>query len=875
MQGVRILLKWWRNWWQSYEKKRLPDYVWNADTLTFWRERIILSLCFVNTVLCPFVLIPALFLCAHLGLWDIFVLDILTYVTGVFVLFSRRLALKTRVLIICTIFYILGTTLLLKSGPVGEGYLFLFGASLLGGSMIGLRAGIVSLWINCLIFFSLTLHIILIEPDWFVPDDRFILRWGVKTFSFLILNSIMTVATALMLREMESALSNEKEYGLVLSESEERYRLLADNVTDVIWTLNLDRTFTYVSPSALSLRGFTASETRNQSIEQILTPPSLKEAEALLEKEWRKILKCTFKTIVLEHEFTCRDGSTVWGESTISAIYGDDGGFKEILGVTRNIQDRRKTEEALRESEHKYRFLAENANDVIWTSDTRLMKTYISPSVEKLRGFTPEEALMLKPEEVLTEESMLRASTILIAELAKEERGEAISNHVIIDTEYYCKDGSTVWVENCVSPMRDISGSLSGMFGISRDITDRRRAEEELKKSEGRLRAIFEAAENVSFVITGANFPDITILEASSGTEKIFGYNRQEIIGSSLYSLHMNEDIAIVNKAYKNIAEGRDSLTEEMTLVRRSGEHFPAIISTYPLITGEGGIYSVLCVCIDISEQKKLEKRIIQSEKMAALGGLVAGLVHEISTPIGVALTSASFLRDKTERYSQQYAAGGHDVEQEKKYLRLADESSRMILANIDRTVEMVNSFKQVAVDQTSGAIRTFFLKSYLDEILMSLQPQIKNAICSINVSCPEDILLKSYPGAFYQIVSNFIVNSVIHGFQDNYDGAVEITVCSDGDEIIMSYRDNGNGVERDNIDKIFDPFFTTRRNRGGSGLGLHIVYNIVTQRLGGQISCESEPGAGVHFRINIPMVSIIAPVQSEYDEKKLIPIAG
>ncbi len=278
------------------------------------------------------------------------------------------------------------------------------------------------------------------------------------------------------------------------------------------------------------------------------------------------------------------------------------------------------------------------------------------------------------------------------------------------------------------------------------------------------------------------------------------------------------------------------------------------MFSTYPLFDKNGHINAVLSVSIDVSEQKKFEKQIIQSEKMAALGGLVAGMVHEISTPLGVALTSASFLQDKTNAYAKQNATGNMNILNSDKFVGSAVEASNMVLLNISRAVDLVNSFKQVAVDQTGEIVRSFNLKKYLDDIIFSLQPQIKKSGHAISVNCPDDFMLESYPGAFYQIVSNLVMNSLIHGFKDSLKGLIKINISINERNLFFTYEDNGKGIAPENTGRIFDPFFTTRRNQGGTGLGLHIVYNIVTQRLSGQIHCDDHQGQGALFKIRIPL---------------------
>lgn len=251
---------------------------------------------------------------------------------------------------------------------------------------------------------------------------------------------------------------------------------------------------------------------------------------------------------------------------------------------------------------------------------------------------------------------------------------------------------------------------------------------------------------------------------------------------------------------------------------------------------------------------KKTQKQLVQSEKMAALGGLVAGVAHEINTPVGVGVTAISHLEMRTQELAAKYAEGNlarSDLEQ---YLQTAKESSAMILTNLNRAANLIRSFKQVAVDQSVEEKRRFNLKEYLNDILLSLRPQLRKTGHHILINCPDDIEIISYPGVFSQIVSNFIMNSLIHGFEHCKKGEITLDLSVDNTSLHFKYSDNGKGMERKHLSKIFDPFFTTKRTQSGTGLGMHIVYNLITQQLHGIISCESVPGKGTTFYIDIPI---------------------
>jgi PAS domain S-box-containing protein len=251
---------------------------------------------------------------------------------------------------------------------------------------------------------------------------------------------------------------------------------------------------------------------------------------------------------------------------------------------------------------------------------------------------------------------------------------------------------------------------------------------------------------------------------------------------------------------------------------------------------------------------QKTQDQLVQSEKMAALGVLVAGIAHEINTPIGIGVTAASHLGDQTREIAQHYHEHKMKRSDLEHYLNTAREAAGILLTNLQRAADLVHSFKQVAVDQASGKKRRFKLKSYIDDVLVSLHPKLKKTSHTIIVTCPEDLELESYPGAFSQILTNFIMNSLIHGFTPGILGKIELHIHAEQGVLRIRYSDNGKGMSKQERSRIFEPFYTTKRGQGGTGLGLHIVYNLVTQRLNGSITCESTPGEGTTFMIQIPI---------------------
>jgi len=202
---------------------------------------------------------------------------------------------------------------------------------------------------------------------------------------------------------------------------------------------------------------------------------------------------------------------------------------------------------------------------------------------------------------------------------------------------------------------------------------------------------------------------------------------------------------------------------------------------------------------------------------------------------------------------AEHYKANKISRSEFKEYLNAANQSAQLILSNMERTASMVQSFKQVSVDQSTEQQRTFNLKEYTQDVIRSLYPRLKGKKIKINLDMNDQLELNSYPGAFSQIITNLVINSIIHGFTDKDSGNISIATRQEDKNLLLEYSDDGRGIAKENLERIFDPFFTTNK-KIGTGLGLHIVYNIVNQKLNGSISCSSEKEKGVSFRMKIPV---------------------
>ncbi|MFZ6861881.1 GAF domain-containing sensor histidine kinase [Undibacterium sp. Ji67W] len=260
---------------------------------------------------------------------------------------------------------------------------------------------------------------------------------------------------------------------------------------------------------------------------------------------------------------------------------------------------------------------------------------------------------------------------------------------------------------------------------------------------------------------------------------------------------------------------------------------------------------------------KSAQTELIGQEKLASLGRLVAGIAHEINTPLGICVTATSHIVEELNFIKKDFAEGTLKKNGLVEFFDILDQALRITTTNIQRGADLVKSFKQVAVDQSSESLREFDMREYLEEVLFSLQPKLKGKKFNVTLECPKGLKMKTYPGAVSQIITNLITNSLLHGFEGRDSGQMKIQVAKDDenvDYVVINYQDDGKGMTSTELEKLFEPFYTTKRGNGGSGLGAHIVYNLVTGPLAGQVKVHSEPDQGLQYLMKFPQHRIIQP---------------
>jgi signal transduction histidine kinase len=251
------------------------------------------------------------------------------------------------------------------------------------------------------------------------------------------------------------------------------------------------------------------------------------------------------------------------------------------------------------------------------------------------------------------------------------------------------------------------------------------------------------------------------------------------------------------------------------------------------------------------------QRSLIEAEKFAALGGLVAGVAHEVNNPVGISLTVASTFARRCAQFSDEIRDGAVRRSKLEEFIAGSHEAAKQLVTNLNRAADLIQSFKQVAVDRSDAERRVFNLREATEQMMVSLRPALKHSLVWLSVDVPEEISLKSYPGPYGQVLTNLVLNALTHAFPDKRAGTLRLSARKLGtDQVEIEFADDGVGMSEEVQRRAFEPFFTTRRNRGGTGLGLHIVYNLVTRRLGGSLRLESQPGHGTVFRIRLPMTA-------------------
>jgi len=403
---------------------------------------------------------------------------------------------------------------------------------------------------------------------------------------------------------------------------------------------------------------------------------------------------------------------------------------------------------------------------------------------------------------------------------------------------------------------------------------------DEIQINEEKYRSLVENVDDMIYSLSA----DGEFISMNQSFEHALGVEAGSLIGKNyldIFTTDKNKEFW--KNKFVEVLMKKEKIKFEFEYVTGTGARVVISVNMIPQLDSEGVVQTILGTNTDITELIKAEeeiKRLLEAEKkelealveqrtnelkvtmkelldrerLASLGSLVAGIAHEINTPLGVAVTASSYMESVNASTFTKLREGSLSKQALVEYMGGIEESSEIINTNLYRASELIRSFKEISVNQSIETLTNFNIYDYIQDVKLALKHEYKNTEHRFYVICEETLEIKSYPGAISQILTNLIMNSLTHGFSDDVPGLITIRAHVTDESLILEYEDDGVGITKENLTRIFDPFFTTNRKKGGSGLGLNIVYNLVTGRLNGKIQCESVVNEGVKFSIKVPL---------------------
>jgi len=556
------------------------------------------------------------------------------------------------------------------------------------------------------------------------------------------------------------------------------------------------------------------------------------------------------------------------------------------LLVCRDITERKRTESALRQSEARLNEAQHLARLGSWEFDMVTDEYIMSDESLRIHELTSLTGRVPRT----TVAALIHPDDLVVV---RQHRAQALADlgTFSVEMRLVFSGGRLKHVHLRGAVQGDARGNPIRVSGTIQDITEQKLAEQalrslnetleqrvrdrtyELEQQSAFIEAIIDTAEALIFVIdTHGRF-----VRFNGACERLTGYRFDELRDQPFWA-HVvpPERRETAQRQYENeTAPDQLPRTLEVEWLTRDGQRRLIAWNNAMLTDESGRLQYMIGTGIDITERKSAElalieanqnlsrtiatlrdtqSQLVQSEKMASLGALVAGISHEINTPIGIGVTSATTLQEEFKMLSRAFDGGTLKRSSLERFIAHGLNGCDILVNNLLRAAELIRSFKQVAVDQSSDEWRHLNLHDYIDEIILSLKPRFKgSAVQVFNVS-NRHLTIRTHPGAIYQILSNLLLNALIHAFELRQPGTIRISAEQVGEAIQLDLADDGKGISPEIEDRIFDPFFTTRRGAGGSGLGLHIVYNLVAGTLGGVIHLAKKEGPGTTFRIRFPL---------------------
>jgi len=649
----------------------------------------------------------------------------------------------------------------------------------------------------------------------------------------------------------------------LLAENEKRYRLIVENMQDLVWTMDFNMRYTFASPSFPQLTGYTLEEINQVHFSKLMTAESAALVEKIIAQDfeeadlWRP--KNPAVSRVVEIELIRKDGRHIWIELKASFQRDDEGNPIGLIGVARDVTDRKKAEKLLEESEKHYRLIVENVSDIILTIDFNFNLIFISNPTRLIAGYTFDEIKRSPLDKLLAPESYQLVMNTFSEIMKRLETGLPVEGHIpkVMEFKVLHKNGSTIWVEVHGSLIRDESGRPVEILLTGRDITARKMAELALEESEKRYRLIVE---NMSDTITVADL-NMNYIYQSPSEIRVTGYTAEEIMKIPVEKQVTPESLALMTNILAEELElessGRPfdpnrSRIFQVESYRKDGSTIWLEMRSSFNRDENGKPVSILLAGRDITERKKaekekerLEKQLQQAQKLEMIGRLAGGIAHDFNNMLNVILGYCELTR-----------------------LRLPPESN--VISNILEIEKAASRSRDL-----TAQLLAFSRQQVISPQVVNLNKLIDQTLNTISRLIGEDIALKFHPdqnvhlvkfdpAQFEQILLNLAVNArdaMPNGGMFTIETAntyIDKQYCREhpefdrGNYVLVTISDNGAGIDQETLPHIFDPFFTTKEVGKGTGLGLATVYGLVKQH-DGFINVYSEPQRGTTFKIYLP----------------------
>nr|WP_298685752.1 PAS domain S-box protein [uncultured Dongia sp.] len=674
---------------------------------------------------------------------------------------------------------------------------------------------------------------------------------------------------------MASDITERNRVSKQLRQSEEILsRVLLQSPDAILITALVDGRILEVNPGFEQITGYSRAEALGHTTVDLSIWVDLTERNAML-KQVRETGEVRSMPVLISRRGGDRRHCILWGRTF------DHGGTAALLTSVHDITDIKEAEQAARESQRMLQSVLNTIPSRVFWKDRDSVYLGCNQQFANGTGFASPHEIIGKTDLDLVWRDDAR-------NLIDGDRSVMTTLTPILDREmsYIGLDGERRWFEVNKIPLMTETGDVTGVLGVQHDITEKLKRQRELRASEEKLRSLFALSP------LGINLQEMTgrYIETNDAFLKIVGFTREELFALTCYDLIPDQYLVAEPDRLRLLQETGLIPAYEKEYTRKDGSLVPVSTSTV-LVSGPDGQNYKWTIVEDITNRRVSEEAqrqlnedlarlvaersaelqvamegLMRSEKLASLGSLVAGVAHEISTPVGNASLATSTLVGAIGAFEQELAGklSRSSLDGFVKQVKLGVDIANR---NIERVAGLIQSFKQVAVDQTSSQRRQFHLTEVVDEIVTTMHPSLKRSFVTMDISIPATLVLDSYPGPLGQILTNLINNSLIHAFpkdapvKDQPRIIAIKAIAIDSANLRLEISDNGAGMPATALSRVFDPFFTSKLGQGGSGLGLHIVHNIITGMLAGAISVASKIGVGTTFSIVMPCDTPKQPV--------------